>query len=157
MLSCLKPGRFRERRLVVMKKYARTNVKTTRCGFRAFRFDVCQTAGLYLELGRRRPLSEDTCVLSFDYICPDYIVFFRVVAGNDSIYVRNVDPVTRWTPFSIDLSGSKTFLRDNMTRLYNNTIQLQVVPFPTAPGTVFKIRNLRLRPQTPEELAKKSV
>ena len=156
MLSCLKPGRFRERRLVVMKKYARTNVKTTRCGFRAFRFDVCQTAGLYLELGRRRPLSEDTCVLSFDYICPDYIVFFRVVAGNDSIYVRNVDPVTRWTPFSIDLSGSKTFLRDNMTRLYNNTIQLQVVPFPTAPGTVFKIRNLRLRPQTPEELAKKA-
>ena len=153
ILSSFKPGRNHERRLVVMKKYTRTNVKTTRCGFRAFRFDVCQTANLYLELERRQPLCEDACVLDFDYICPDYIVFFRLVAGNDSIYVRNVDPVTRWTPFSIDLSGSKMFLRDNITRLYNNTIQLQVVPFPTAPGTVFKLRNLRLRPHTAEELA----
>lgn len=156
ILSSFKPGRNHERRLVVMKKYTRTNVKTTRCGFRAFRFDVCQTANLYLELERRQPLCEDACVLDFDYICPDYIVFFRLVAGNDSIYVRNVDPVTRWTPFSIDLSGSKMFLRDNMTRLYNNTIQLQVVPFPTAPGTVFKLRNLRLRPHTTEELAQKA-
>ena len=30
MLSCLKPDRFRERRLVVMKKYARTFSKQKR-------------------------------------------------------------------------------------------------------------------------------
>lgn len=141
----------RNRRLIIQKKYAQTNIRTVRCGLRAFRFDVSQTASLYLKLKRRQPLAADTCVLEFDYICPDYIVFFRVVVGNDSIYVRNVDPANRWTPFCIDLSGCERFLRDNMTRYYNNTIQFHVVPFPTASGTVCQLRNIRLRSHTKQE------
>lgn len=125
--------------------------------FGKYKFVLNKYVTLPLVTNSKKLPTENHCVLSFDYLCPDYIAFLEVSVDKDCVTYRNVDVSHKWQRFSIDLYEYRDRLQQNILRKDMVYLRLRFMPLPSNRHTTIKLKNIRLRSAGEDEKRKRQV
>ena len=125
--------------------------------FGKYMFILNKYVTLPLVTNSKKLPTEDHCVLSFDYLCPDYIAFLEVSVNMNCVTYRNVDVSHKWQKFSIDLYEYRDRLQQNILRKDMVCLRLRFMPLPSNRYTPIKLKNIRLRSADEGEKRKRQV
>ena len=124
-----------------------TQVFFTKKHRETYEFFVTDFAYLPLRIKKRRMLS-DEWVLTFDYICTEFISHISVFVKNQFIVCRNVSISESWTTFSVDLTDYKDQIEYSIWAYHDDALRIMIAPTGASEAVFFKIRNIRLRSRT---------
>lgn len=136
------------KKLSIYSKFLQVNIRKRRS---TYTVQINSMTRLPLRLIHRTSVDPGLCILSFDYMCPDYLDYIGVVIGEQNTFIRNVDATCGWKSVSIDLSDRMKGLNHFLSRKNQQSIQLCIIPFPIAQATTVRLRNIRLRSRSTEE------
>ena len=125
--------------------------------FGKYKFALNKYVTLPLVTNSKKLPTENHCVLSFDYLCPDYIAFLEVSVDKDCVTCRNVDVSHKWQRISIDLYEYRDRLQQNILRKDMVYLRLRFMPLPSNRHTTIKLKNIRLRSAGEDEKRKRQV
>ncbi|WP_282194664.1 DUF5722 domain-containing protein [Alistipes ihumii] len=133
-----------------------TQVFFTKKHRETYEFFVTDFAYLPLRIKKRRMLS-DEWVLTFDYICTEFISHISVFVKNQFIVCRNVSISESWTTFSVDLTDYKDQIEYSIWAYHDDALRIMIAPTGASEAVFFKIRNIRLRSRTADESEKAAI